>query len=177
MDIKLVHFSNGLLWIIYKKDSKQNMRKDNILKIIERTPGISYNEIVRESNLSNGVVSHYILSLMEGGNIEKYGEGRPKYFHSKIPAKYRNIISVLRNDTNLSIVKLLLKSESALTSKEICKEIDKSASTVSVSLKNLQNSSIVERKILNRNKKLASDIGYTPKQRMFLRDFLVKYKI
>ena len=45
------------------------MRKDNIFQVIKDTPGVSYNEIVRKTNLSNGVVTHYILQLINDGNI------------------------------------------------------------------------------------------------------------
>ena len=43
------------------------MRKDIVLEIIKKIPGISYNEIVREAQLSNGVISYYLIKLMESG--------------------------------------------------------------------------------------------------------------
>ncbi len=45
------------------------MRKENVINLIKKTPGISYNEIVRETNLSNGVVSHYLIKLLEKREI------------------------------------------------------------------------------------------------------------
>ncbi len=35
------------------------MRKEIVTDLIKKMPGISYNEIVRETGLSNGVISHY----------------------------------------------------------------------------------------------------------------------
>ena len=35
------------------------MRREDVIDFIKKTPGISYNEIVRETGLSNGVISHY----------------------------------------------------------------------------------------------------------------------
>ena len=43
----------------------QTVRKEIVTEVIKKTPGISYNEIVRETTLSNGVVSHYIIKLIE----------------------------------------------------------------------------------------------------------------
>ena len=153
------------------------MRKDNILKIINDMPGISYNEIVRKADLSNGVVTHYILQLINDGSIEKYGGGRSKYFISSIPKKDMETISILRNQTNLSIIKLLLKLEFPLPSGDISKAINKSASTVSVSLKNLQKNSMVERKILKKNVKLTADIGYKIMNDKNVRNLLSKYNL
>ena len=62
--------------------------------IIKRTPGISYNEIVRETGLSNGVVSHYLIKLMDSGEVEKNGTSRGKYFLKNVPKKDRTIISI-----------------------------------------------------------------------------------
>ena len=60
------------------------MRKEILIKLIEKRPGISYNEIVREAQLSNGVISHYIIKLIENGDIEKEGMQRGKYFLKNI---------------------------------------------------------------------------------------------
>ena len=151
------------------------MRKDNIFQVIKDTPGVSYNEIVRKTNLSNGVVTHYILQLINDGNIEKYGEGRSKYFISTIAEKDKEMISILRNQTNLSIVRLLLELKYPLSSNGICKAINKSASTISVSLKNLQKNSIIEREILKQNVKLTADIGYKIMNDKKVRNLLLKY--
>jgi len=56
------------------------MRKEIVTDLIKKTPGISYNEIVRETGLSNGVISHYLIKLMESGEVEKEGIKRGKYF-------------------------------------------------------------------------------------------------
>ena len=131
--------------------------------IIKRTPGISYNEIGRETGLSNGVVSHYLIKLMDSGEVEKNGTSRSKYFLKNVPKKDRTIITLLRNKTNNEIFKFLMKNFNdgkIVTQNEISKKIKKSASTISVSLKTLQKNNIIERVIMNQNVKLSSDIGY-----------------
>ena len=139
------------------------MRRDVVIDLIEKIPGISYNEIVRETGLSNGVVSHYLIKLMESGEVEKEGIKRGKYFLKNIPKKDRKMITLLRNNTNNDIFKLLMKnlsSDKILTQNEISKIVNKSASTISVSLKDLQKNNIIERVIMNKSSNISSDIGF-----------------
>ena len=139
------------------------MRREVVIDIIKKIPGVSYNEIVRETGLSNGVVSHYLIKLMESGEVEKEGIKRGKYFLKNIPKKDRKIITLLRNKTNNDIFKLLLNNfdnDKISTQNEISKKVNKSASTISVSLKDLQRNSIIERVIMNKSSKISSDIGF-----------------
>ena len=46
------------------------MREEIIVKLIQKIPGISYNDIVRKTGLSNGVISHYLIKLMKMKKIE-----------------------------------------------------------------------------------------------------------
>ena len=153
------------------------MRRELILKTVQEKPGISYNEIVRHTDLSNGVVTHYLIQLMDTKKIEKYGKSRPKYFLTNVEQKDKETITILRNNTNLMIIKLLLKSKSPLLADEISKTIKKSSSTVSVVLKKLQKNHMVEREILNRKTKLTSDIGYIISDKEFLREIFSRYNI
>ena len=139
------------------------MRREAIIDLIEKIPGVSYNEIVRETGLSNGVISHYLIKLMESGQVEKEGIKRGKYFLKNIPKKDRKIITLLRNSTNNDIFKLLIKnfnSGEIFNQNEIAKKVNKSASTISVSLKDLQRNKIIERVIMNKSSKISSDIGF-----------------
>ena len=139
------------------------MRKDTVFDIIKKTPGVSYNEIGRETGLSNGVISHYLIKLMDSGEVEKNGTSRGKYFLKNVPKKDRTIITLLRNKTNNEIFKFLMKNFNygkIVTQNEISKKIKKSASTISVSLKTLHKNNIIERVIMNQNVKISSDIGY-----------------
>ena len=139
------------------------MRRQAVIDLIKKTPGVSYNEIVRETGLSNGVISHYLIKLMESGEVEKEGIKRGKYFLKNIPKKDRKIITLLRNKTNNDIFKLLLNNfdnDKISTQNEISKKVNKSASTISVSLKDLQRNSIIERVIMNKSSKISSDIGF-----------------
>ena len=156
------------------------MRKEIVINLIKKIPGVSYNEIVRSTGLSNGVVSHYLIKLMESGEIEKEGMKRGKYFIKNIPKKDRKIITLLRNNTNNDIFKLLMKNfnkEKIDTQNEISKKVNKSASTISVSLKDLQRNNIIERVIMNKSSKISSDIGFKILNGKQSEKNLVKYNL
>ena len=156
------------------------MRKDAVIDLIKKIPGVSYNEIVRETGLSNGVISHYLIKLMESGEVEKEGIKRGKYFLKNIPKKDRKMIILLRNNTNNDIFKLLMKNfnnDKIDTQNEISKKMNKSASTISVSLKGLQKNGIIERVIMNKSSKISSDIGFKILNGKLSANNLVKYNL
>ena len=156
------------------------MRRKTVIDVISRRPGISYNEIVRETGLSNGVISHYLIKLMEGGEVEKEGIKRGKYFLKNVPKRDRKIITLLRNNTNNDIFKFLmtnLDNNKISTQNEISKRVKKSASTISVSLKDLQRNNIIERIIMNKSSKISSDIGFKILNKKQSGDYLVKYNL
>ena len=156
------------------------MRKEIIFELIKKIPGISYNEIVRKTSLSNGVVSHYLIKLLENDQIEKEGIRRGKYFLKSIPKKDRTLITLLRNKTNNDIFKILMKdsNENKMHSaKEISKIIIKSNSTISVSLKSLQKNNVIERMIMNKSTKLTNDLGYKIYNKKNWAGFFKKYNL
>ena len=153
------------------------MRRDDILKVIQNMPGINFNEIVRITDLSNGVISHYILQLLKDNEIVKSESGRAKYFHHKIPKKHIEYIMIFRNDTNQEIMRLFLKSKDPITAKEIAEGVNKSRSTISVNLKKLEKTKLVGRKILNKNNKLTSDIGFYLFDKEFVKKIFSKYNL
>ena len=156
------------------------MRKEIVTDLIKKIPGISYNEIVRETGLSNGVISHYLIKLMESGEVEKEGIKRGKYFLKNIPKRDRKIITLLRNKTNNAIFKLLIKNsnnDKIATQNEISKIVNKSSSTISVSLKDLQRNNIIERVIMKKTSKSSSDIGFKILNEKQCANNLVKYNL
>ena len=156
------------------------MRKEILIELIQKMPGISYNEIVRDTGLSNGVISHYLIKMIESEEIEKEGVMRGKYFMRNIPKKDRNIITLLRNKTNNDVFKYLMektKTNQSVNASEIAKKVRKSGSTISVSLKILQKNRIVERVIMNKNSKLTNDIGYKISNPKLWTTYFMKYNL
>ena len=152
------------------------MRRELILDNIVKRPGIGFNEIARQTKLSNGVISHYILQLLKEGEIVKSGV-RAKYFHYKISEKDKKFLVSLSNNSNYEIIKLLLKMESPVTAERITRAIEKSRSTVSVNLKKLEKMQIIGRKILNEKEKLTADVGFYILDEQFMRKLFSKYNL
>ena len=117
---------------------------------------------------------------MESGEVEKEGVARGKYFLKNVPKKDRKIIILLRNYTNNDIFKLLIKNFNnniISTQNEISKRVNKSASTISVSLKDLQRNNIIERVIMNKSSNISSDIGFKILNGKQCANNLVKYNL
>jgi len=154
------------------------MRREIILELIKKIPGITYNEIVRKTGLSNGVISHYLIKLLDNKEIEKEGTKRGKYFVKKIPKNDRALITLLRNKTNNDIFKILMKnSNDVLSVTKIKTIVKKSDSTISVSLKILQKNGVIERMIMNKSTKLTNDIGYRIYNKKLWNTFIIKYNL
>ena len=152
------------------------MRRELILDNIVKRPGIGFNEIARQTKLSNGVISHYILQLLKEGEIVKSGV-RAKYFHYKISEKDIKFLMALNNNTNYKIIKLLLDTKSPVSAERITKTIEKSRSTVSVNLKRLEKMQIIGRKILNEKEQLTADVGFYILDEQFMRKIFSKYNL
>ena len=156
------------------------MRKEIVLGLIKKYPGIAFNEILYETNLSNGVISHYLMKLLDNNEIQKEGEKRGKYFIKNIPKKDRMLIIILRNKTNNNIIKFLMDNsndQNIFSTKDISKHIKKSGATISTSLKTLQKNKMIERVITHKNVKLTNDLGYKIYRRELLTRFIVKYNL
>mgnify|MGYP001331499863 CR=1 FL=1 len=151
------------------------MRRDLVLDIISNKPGIGFNEIVRQTKLSNGVISHYILQLLKDEEITKSGV-RAKYFTKNISEEDKKLIIILSNPTILQIVKVL-QEEGPLRSKNLAKMIGKSISTISINLKKMENAKIISRRIMNEEEKITSDIGYEISNKKLLKEIISKYKV
>ena len=121
-------------------------RREVVLEIIEKNPGIRFNEIMRISNIRNGTLSHYVKKLEEENSIELERTPRvTRLYPAGIPEKEAKICKYLTMDSQKKIILFLLKKKTA-TSQEIREYIEKSPSVVSVNLNELFREKIVEKK-------------------------------
>ncbi len=152
------------------------MRRETILDVIRNNPGIGFNQISRQTKLSNGVISHYILQLQKDKEITKSGN-RAKYFISKFPKKDKELLLVLLNTTNCKIVRVLLENDIPIKLQSIGKIIGRSTSTVSISLKKMEKENIVSREIMNQNSKITADIGYVISDKNLIMRIISEYNL
>ena len=125
---------------------KKMDRSKVVLEIIEKNPGIRFNEIMRISNIRNGTLSHYVKKLQEEKSIELERTPRvTRLYPAGIPEKEAKICKYLTMDSQKKIILFLLKKKTA-TSQEIREFIEKSPSVVSVNLNELFREKIIEKK-------------------------------
>ena len=121
-------------------------RKNTVLEIVEKNPGIRFNEIMRISDIKNGTLSHYIKKLADEGDIIL--ERRPRVtrmYPSGISKKETKICRHLTTPTQKNIILYLLKNKIS-TSIEIKDHLGKSPSVISVSLNELFKEKIISKK-------------------------------
>tara|TARA_B110001454_G_C12550151_1_gene363221 strand:- start:18 stop:518 length:501 start_codon:yes stop_codon:yes gene_type:complete len=121
-------------------------RSKIVLEVIEKNPGIRFNEIMRITDIRNGTLSYYVKKLEENGSIEL--ERTPRVtrvypigmnVHEAIICKY------LTMPTQRKLIIFLLKKKVA-TSTEIREVLKKSPSVVSVNLTQLFKAKIINKK-------------------------------
>jgi predicted transcriptional regulator len=121
-------------------------RTETILELVNKNPGISYSEIMRETGFKNGVLSHHLSKIEESGKVLIQRSPRvARVYPCGIEDQEAQLIKNLRNPTMKKIIISLLDKE--LTFKEITKKAGKSQGTVSVYLKEMTEQSIIARKL------------------------------
>ena len=123
-------------------------RISQIIKIIEKNPGIKFREIMRETGLKNGVLSYHAKKLEESGSVKiERSVGETRFYPLCVTEQESVLIKSLRQDTPQRIV-LSLINEQPLTFSEIVSKVRKSPSTISVFLNRLVDDNVVEIKIV-----------------------------
>lgn len=121
-------------------------RVEAILDLVNKNPGISFSEIMRETGFKNGVLSHHLSKIEESGKILIQRSPRvAKVYPCGIDEQEARLIRDLRNPTMKKIITSLLEKD--LSFKEITKKVGKSQGTVSIYLKELTEQSIINRKL------------------------------
>jgi len=120
-------------------------RSKIILDVIEKNPGIRFNEIMRISDIRNGTLSHYVKKLEDAGTIKLQRTPRVTRLYPKgISEIEANICKYLTMPTQRKLILFLLKKEVA-TSIEIKKFLMKSPSVISVNLNELFRNKIINK--------------------------------
>ena len=121
-------------------------RRETVLQIVKKTPGIRFNEIMRISDIRNGTLSHYVKKLEEDGDIKLERTPRvTRLYPADIAEKEAVICKYLTMESQKKLILYLLKKEVA-TSSEIRAFLKKSPSVISVNLNELFKSKIINKK-------------------------------
>ena len=121
-------------------------RSEIILDVIEKNPGIRFNDIMRVTDIRNGTLSHYVKKLEENGSIKLERTPRVTRAYPSAIEKYEaTVCKYLTMPTQRRLILFLLKKEIA-TSLEIRQFLKKSPSVVSVNLNELFKEKIIEKR-------------------------------
>lgn len=124
-------------------------RATQVVQIIEKNPGIQFSEIMRETGMKNGALSHYTRKLEEGGIVQVERTPRVTRFYPLGINKEESIlIKNLRQETPKNILMALLEKDN-LAFNEITEKIKRSPATVSINLTQLIQDEIIEGKFVN----------------------------
>lgn len=75
---------------------KLNNIQNNIFKVIDKSPGIRYRELARQTGFSNGVLTYHLNILEQFGYVNKFKHNNIiRYYTRSIPNSDLRIISVL----------------------------------------------------------------------------------
>ena len=121
-------------------------KSNTVLEIVNKNPGIRFNEIMRVSNIRNGTLSHYVKKLEDAKSIELERTPRvTRLYPAGISSEEAKICKYLTKPSQKKLIIFLLKKGTA-TSLEIRDFIKKSPSVVSVNLNELFKEKIIEKR-------------------------------
>ncbi len=128
-------------------------RSQKLQELIGDNPGIQFREIMRSSGLKNGVLSHYLKKLEDGGLVKVMrGPRQVRFYSPNITEEESIIIKALRKETPRDLLLALIKDD-GLEFTELVREVKKSPSTVSLYLSQIVADELVEIKIVDLKKR------------------------
>jgi len=121
-------------------------RRELVLEVIKKNPGIRFNEIMRITDMKNGTLSHYVKRLEDDNHIELERSPRvTRLYPAGLPKDEAEICRYLSMSTQKKILLFILEKK-IVTSIQVRDHIKKSPSVVSVNLNELFRAKIINRR-------------------------------
>ena len=87
-------------------------RSQKLQELIDDNPGIQFREIMRSSGLKNGVLSHYLKKLEDGGLVKVMrGPRQVRFYSPNITEEESIVIKALRKETPRDLLLALIKDD------------------------------------------------------------------
>jgi predicted transcriptional regulator len=91
---------------------ESNYIETKLLHFISENPGIRYRELLRLSNLSNGVLAYHLSLLEDRIQVDRNENKKTtRYYHNNIPITEANMIGRIRHDASMQIVSFILEND------------------------------------------------------------------
>jgi predicted transcriptional regulator len=122
----------------------QDSIQSKLLKHIDEYPGIRYRELLRLTDLANGVLTYHLSSL-ERSNQIRVNRSKAKttrYYPINITSEESEVIGYIRNEPVRRIILFILE-HNICTFNEIVDYTNKAPSTISWHLKKLKDAGII----------------------------------
>jgi predicted transcriptional regulator len=122
----------------------QDSIQSKLLKHIDEYPGIRYRELLRLTDLVNGVLTYH-LSLLERSNRIRANRSKAKttrYYPINITPEESEVIGYIRNEPVRRIISFILE-HNICTFNEIVDYTNKAPSTISWHLKKLKDAGMI----------------------------------
>ncbi|SRR5579875_93681 len=142
--------SNGKRHLLFTNNSKKGQFKNSdrvlaIMSIISSNPGISFRDVLRQSGLTNGVLSHYLARLQEKGFLLARRTRRKVWlFTGDMQQEETSLIIQIRNETSRAILMHLLEKKEA-TFYDFTGSISKCPASISLRLSKLIEEGVVKK--------------------------------
>jgi predicted transcriptional regulator len=122
-----------------------NLNRNTILIAIIQNPGIRYRELLRLTDLSNGVLAHHLKRIEKSRRIivVRQNKKTTRYFSIGIPIGDVLIIGHIRHSTTRRRILTFILEQRICTFNSIVEHISKAPSTISWHLKALIGEKIV----------------------------------
>lgn len=156
-------------------DTGLHKHQQNLINIIEKNPGIRYRELLRSTNLSNGVLTYHLTELAGSNiiNVERR-RGVTRYYSVQISSEESRVISHIRNVISRKILLLIIERGSCTLSK-IAVLTNKAPSTISWYLQRLLDANIIKKKSTSSDGVYYKSRFYEVVNKILVLDMLSKY--
>ena len=148
---------NNCLCLNCKKDAnllsdstkiRAKNRRTELTKLIGKNPGIQFRDLMRLTNLKNGVLSHHLRRLEKTESVKVERLPRQTRFYPRDFSDEESIVArALRRKTPRDIIYALMlnggDSRNGLNFSQIVSDVSKSSSTVSLYLSQLIKDNII----------------------------------
>ena len=118
-----------------------------IYRHVADNPGVHFRSLVEELGYAKGTVQYHLRWLVENGVVERSEDGKyTRYYPAEsFDEQDTEVMNALRSEYTRRIV-AHLASDGPLTTSELSDRLDKSGSTVSWHLSNLEETGVVEKR-------------------------------
>ena len=132
----------------YSVKSRAKNRRNELTKLIGKNPGIQFRDLMRLTNLKNGVLNHHLRRLEKMGSVKVERLSRQTRFYPVGFSDEESVVTkALRKNTPRDIVHTLMLNggddKKGLDFSQVVLNVSKSPSTVSLYLSQLIKDNIV----------------------------------